>query len=58
MVSNQKSAIGSPLALIEPKTGTCRDESRSSSNSPVSQAPCLEMHCYTGRSLVLFFKSF
>jgi hypothetical protein len=38
------------------KTNTYRDESRSSSSSPVSQAPCLEIHCYIGRSL--FFKSF
>jgi hypothetical protein len=50
--------MDSLLALIELKTSTCRHESRSSSCSPVTQAPCLEIHCYTGRSLVLFFKSF
>jgi hypothetical protein len=50
--------MGSPLALIKPKTSTCRDESRSSLSSPVSQAPCLEIPWYTGRSLVLYFKSF
>jgi hypothetical protein len=47
-----------PLALIVPKPSTCRDESRSSSSSPVSQAPCLEIHCYTGGSLVLFSNHF
>jgi hypothetical protein len=31
---------------------------RSSSSSPVSQAPCLETHCYAGRSLVLFSNYF
>jgi hypothetical protein len=43
---------------IKLKTSRCRDESKSSSDSQVSHAPCLEIHCYTGRSLVLFFKSF
>jgi hypothetical protein len=36
--------MGSPLALIEPKTSTCRDESGSSSSSPVNQAPCLQIY--------------
>jgi hypothetical protein len=49
---------GFPLALIEPQKSMCRDESRSSSSSPVSQAPCLEKHCYTGRSPVLFSNNF
>jgi hypothetical protein len=57
-VSNQKHSIGSPLALIEPKTSTCRDEPRSSLSSPVSQAPYLEIHCYTNWSLVLFSNRF
>jgi hypothetical protein len=57
-VSNQEHSMGSPLAVIEPKTSIYRGESRFSSSSPVSQALCLEKHCYTGRSLVLFFKSF
>jgi hypothetical protein len=51
-VSNREHSMGSALALIEPKTSRCRDESRSSSSSPVSQAPCLEIHCYTERHLV------
>jgi hypothetical protein len=50
--------MDSSLALIERKTSTCWDESRSSSNSPVRQAPCLDKHCHTGRNLILFFKSF
>jgi hypothetical protein len=45
-------------SLVEPKTSVCGDESRYFVNSPVSQAPRLEMHCGTGQSLVLFFKSF
>jgi hypothetical protein len=57
-VSDQDHSMGFPLALIEPKTIRGRDESRFSSSSPVSRAPCLEMHCYTGRSLVLFLNHF
>jgi hypothetical protein len=53
-VSNQEHSMGSPLALIKPKTSTCQDESRFSSSSPVIQAPCLEIHCYIGGSLVSF----
>jgi hypothetical protein len=57
-VSNQEHSMGSPIALIKPKTRTCRDESRSSSRSPVSQGPCWEIQCYIGRSLVLFLNHF
>jgi hypothetical protein len=45
---------GFPTRSHGAKTSTCRDESRSPSSSPVSQTPCLEIHCYTGQSLILF----
>jgi hypothetical protein len=32
-----------PTRSYRAKTSMCRDESRSSSDSPVSQAPCLEI---------------
>jgi hypothetical protein len=35
--------MGFPLVLVKLKTNTCRDESGSSSSSPVSQAPCSEI---------------
>jgi hypothetical protein len=50
--------MGSPPALIEPKSITCWGESRSSSSSPIDQVPCFEKYCYTRRVLVLLFKSF
>jgi hypothetical protein len=47
-VSNQGHSMESPVALIEPKTSTRGDSSRSSSSSPIGQAACLEIHRYTG----------
>jgi hypothetical protein len=44
--------MSSPLALIKPKISICRGESKSSSTSLVSQAPCLKIHDYIGRRLV------
>jgi hypothetical protein len=50
--------MGSPIGLIEPQISRCRDESRSSSGSPVSQAPCLEIHRYLDEAWFYFSNHF